>query len=200
MAFWLKPALYALLGAATGAMVAACVLFLPLEDVPSFRLFGRCVGMVTASECKGLSLEYYLFPGLIFGLAFGILLSASGKLVFRGVAFALAAVVSNALAVAAWTAIADPISDFLGQDATGDRVFLVTGAIAGALGGGLLGYGAPRLLRIAGWLWLLAVGAALGLLLPLVGRSMSGFFAFYILWQAGYAAMLGVLVRRGSKI
>src|ERR1700689_1301294 len=107
----MKPALYALLGAATGAAAAACVLFLPLEDVPGFRLFGRCVGMVTAGECKGLSLEYYLFPGLIFGLAFGILLCASGKLNLRaGLAFALAAFLSNALAVTIWTATADPIS------------------------------------------------------------------------------------------
>ncbi len=174
----MRLALYAILGAVTGALAAAGVLYLRLGDLPG----------------GWLSAEFYLYPGLIFGLAFGILFWAQGRLKpASAVAFALAATVSNALAVVTWTAIDEPIASLLHAEDTGDMMFAVTGVIAGAVGGGLLGYCAARLLRVAGWPRLLAAGAALGLLLPLV-QSKPGFFAFYILWQAGYAATMATIV------
>lgn len=175
----IRLALHAILGAATGAVAAGGILNLPLGNVPGNRL----------------SWEFYLYPGLIFGLAFGIAFWFRGRLTLVGAtAFAAAATVSNALAVLAWTAIDDPAGALLGAEATSDRVFCVTGAIAGAIGGGLLGYGTGRLLGAAGWPRLLAAGAALGLLLPLV-QSEAGFFAFFSLWQAGYAATMATLKR-----
>jgi hypothetical protein len=195
----MRTVLYALLGAATGALAAAAILFFPLTlgEVPGIRLFGSCIGLAMGDDCNGLSPEYYLAPGLVFGVAFAVVLLAGGWLKPGGaVAFALVAVVSNSLAVAVWVATADPIGKLLSQDATGSIVFGVTGAIAGAGGGGLLGFGAARLLHIAGWPRLLAAGAVLGLGLPLVWQSEIGFFAFYVLWQAGYAAMLADTTRR----
>ena len=174
----MRLARYAILGAVTGALVAACVSYLRLGDSP-----GSLVPKA-----------FYLYPGLIFGLAFGILFWAEGRLKPVGaIAFALAATVSNALAVVAWTTTDEPIASLLGAEETADLMFAVTGGIAGAVGGGLLGYGAKHLLKVAGWPRLLAAGAGLGLLLPLV-QSKAGFYAFYILWQAGFAATMATIV------
>jgi hypothetical protein len=172
----MRLARYAILAAATGALTATSILYLQLG---------------TGSRHSG---EFYVYPGLIFGLAFAILLWAEGRLKPAGaIAFALAATVSNVLAVAVWTVTDDPIASLLHADDTSDVTFAVTGVIAGAFGGGFLGYGAGFLLRVTGWPRLLAAGAALGLLLPLI-QSQPGFYAFYILWQAGYAATLATLV------
>jgi hypothetical protein len=176
----MRAALYAILGSLTGAVAAAAVLYLRLGDLPG----------------SWLSEEFYLYPGLIFGLAFGILFWVEGRLKPVGaVAFALAATVSNALAVVAWTTTDKPIASLLGAEDTGDMMFGVTGGIAGAVGGGLLGCCAGLLLRVTGWPRMLAAGAALGLFLPLV-QSQTGFYAFYVLWQAGYAATMATVGTR----
>lgn len=176
----MRPTLYAILGAVTGVLAAAGVLYLKLGDLPG----------------DWLSVEFYVYPGLIFGLAFAVLFWMEKRLKPVGaIALAFAATVSNALAVAAWTLIDHPVASLLGKEDTGSITFAATGAIAGAVGGGLLGYSAARLLRVAGWPRLLAAGAALGLLLPLV-QSQAGFFAFFILWQAGYAATMATVVTR----
>jgi len=47
----------------------------------------------------------------------------------------------------------------------------------------------PAAERMSRRQWL-AAGAALGLLLPLLPMFHGGEFAFYILWQAGYAVAL----------
>jgi hypothetical protein len=174
-----RPVLYALVGGASGAVAAACILFLRLGDLPRLSL----------------PVEFYVYPGLIFGLAFGIILfRAENRLKPIGAAaFALAAMISNALAVATWTAIDDPIATLLDTEQTGDLMFGITGVIAGAVGGGLLGYCARLLQTVTAWPRLMAAGAGLGLLLPLV-QSEPGFFAFYILWQAGYAATFATIL------
>ena len=56
------------------------------------------------------------------------------------VAFAIAATLGNAAAVFAWTAIVDPAGALLDAFASVYAVFALTGAIAGAIGGGLLGF------------------------------------------------------------
>ena len=175
----MRLVLYGLVGGASGAVAAACVLFLRLGDLPHLAL----------------PTEFYLYPGLIFGVAFGIILSwREGRLEPIAVlGFALAAAVSNALAVATWTAVDDPIGSLLKAEETGTMMFGITGPIAGAVGGGLLGYSARWLLGAVAWPRLLTAGAALGLLLPLV-QSEPGFFAFYILWQAGYAATMASII------
>ena len=142
-----------------------------------------------------LPAEFYLYPGLIFGLAFGIVLTLveDRSKPVAAVAFALAATLANALAVATWTATDEPIGSLLGAERTGNVMFGITGALAGAVGGGALGYFAQCLRSITAWPRLLAAGAALGLFLPLI-QSEAGFFAFFILWQAGYGAAMAALV------
>ena len=111
-------------------------------------------------------------------------------------AFAFAALVSNALAVLAWNQTDKPVAALLGHDNLSDLVFAITGAIAGAVGGGALSFCAARLLKVTGWPRLLAAGAALGLALPLAMQSQTDFYAFYVIWQAGYAATLATLAPR----
>ncbi len=174
-----RLALYAVLGAASGAVAATCILYLRLSDLPH----------------PSLPAEFYLYPGLIFGLIFGFILfwmdNTARPLGAAG--FALAATVSNALAVTFWTTTNEPIASALGAVDSSDVMFSLMGAMAGAIGGGLLGYSSRWLLKVTAWPRLLATGAALGLFLPLV-QSEAGFFAFFILWQAGYAATMATVV------
>ena len=57
----MRLALYPMLGAITGALAAACILNLRLDELPG--------GWVSE--------EFYLYPGLIFGVAFAILFGRS---------------------------------------------------------------------------------------------------------------------------
>jgi len=177
----MKPVLYAFLGAVTGTLAAVCILHVRLDDLPGFWR----------------SSEFDLFPGVIFGLVFGSVFWAEGRLKPIGViAFVLAATISNALAVIAGDAVDRPVAALLGAEDTSDLVFGLSGMIAGALGGGLLGYTSERLLRVSGWWRLMAAGGALGPLLLFGLRSHSGLYAFYIVWQAGYAATMATMGAR----
>lgn len=183
--------LMALLGAVTGALAAAAVDLVPLRDVGGIVLFGHCFGMRRVNECAGAPGAFYLFPGLIFGVGFAALLWWQRRLRLPdAIAFAIAATLANAAAVFVWTAIVDPMDALLEAFASVYSLFALTGAISGAVGGGLLGFSARRLLGVRGWPGVTATGAALGLLLPLLTAVRGGEFPFYILWQAGYAAAL----------
>lgn len=182
--------LLALLGAVTGAFTAAAVDLVPLRDAGGIELFGHCLGMRRVNGCIGAPEAFYLFPGLIFGIGFGIALLWRRQLRIPDTAgFVVAAILANAVAVFAWTAIVDPANAVLEAFASVYALFALTGAVAGAIGGGLLGLCALKLLG-AGWGRVTASGAALGLLLPLLIVVRGGEFPFYMLWQAGYAAVL----------
>jgi hypothetical protein len=79
-------------------------------------------------------------------------------------------------------------------------VLALAGVIAGAVGGGLLGSITACLISVRERLWPLAVGAALGLLVPVaVEWDAFGIFVFYILWQGGYAAALAPVVSPAKR-
>ena len=184
--------LFAVLGAITGGLAAAAVNLMPLGDAAGIELFGHCFGIRRGvNQCTGSPGAFYLFPGLIFGVGFAVLSWSQRRLrLADAVAFAIAATLANAVAVFVWTAMFDPADALLEAFTSIYGLFALTGAIAGAIGGGLLGFCALRLLGAHGWLGVTASGVALGLFLPLLFAFRGGEFPFYILWQAGYAAVL----------
>lgn len=133
-------------------------------------------------------------PGLVSGATFGIvlwhrrLLSAARALIYLA-----AATFANAAAVFAALFVVDPLTSMIGEGAA----IVVSGIIAGALGGGLLAGVTTLLLPIAGWWLLMAAGSLLGAALPiLVDGEDVGAFVFYALWQGGYAAALAASLPR----
>jgi len=186
----------ALLGAATGGASALAILaFSRLIEAPGIEVLGVCIGLRLFAMCNGADLTVYVLPGLLFGVPFAGVFLASGRLSLPGgIVFGLTSVIANAAAVAASLAA----RDLLGHVVHGPLQLAVTGAIGGAVGGGLLALGVRRLLVPLAWMRPWAVGTALGLLLALWETGV-GMFAFYILWQAGYAAALaGVPPRRSD--
>ncbi len=160
--------------------------------VPGVDLFGVCIGLRGMGRCGGLDGTFYLFPGLAFGLAFaGVFLLTRRCRVSGAVAFCVGTLVAHALAITATlTAL-----NFVAGVGPGRTPFAISGLVGGALGGGTLAWVARRLLTLAGWLRLAAMGSALGLLLPLVDWDV-GLLAFYALWQAGYAGTLAAALPR----
>lgn len=72
-----------------------------------------------------------------------------------------------------------------------DVPFATAGAIAGAAGSLVLGAAATVLFPGSRIGWPVAVGSALGLLVPLVSEvEIVGVFLFYIAWQGGYSIAL----------
>lgn len=181
---------FALLGGFSGALAAAAADLLRFGDAPGFWVFGHCVGL-GGPDCRGTAAGLYLYPGLVFGLVFAVLLVARARLRFSGaVAFATIATLANAVAVVVWTALFVPLGRlFEGMEYDSQLIFAVGGAAAGACGGGLLGYPGRRLLGLGGGLGPTLGGGGLGLLLPLLLPMLHG-YAFYIVWQGGYAAAL----------
>ena len=181
---------YLALGAITGTLSAAAT-FLPLGDAPAPTLFGYCFGIDSPRpRCDGIELSFYLFPGLIFGLAFAGIEKRRGRLAAPGAAvLVLASGIGNALATALCVGLFLPLSTLIGLD--GSRMGLaLTGALSGAIGGGVLSLAAKRVCgaRVGRSV---AVAAVLGLLVFLVPEwQVAGSFVFYIVWQAGYAAAL----------
>lgn len=181
-----------IIGGLTGALSGAILTYLKIGALPGIVILGACIGLGTAGDCNGLELSTYIAPGLIFGIVFGYLLRRSGKLGTAGaVWFALASFVGNFLAVMVAVNVFDSIKPLFGDVELPAE--LVAGFVAGAVGGGLLGRATAALIPGVRWLRLLAVGAVLGLLLPLALSNkldLVGLFLFYIIWQGGYAAML----------
>jgi hypothetical protein len=182
---------YLALGAVAGAVSAAAV-FLPLGDAPAPKVLGYCFGIdYPIPRCDGIEVSFYLLPGLIFGIAFAGSEAWHGRLSpTRAIAFLVASGVGNAVATALCVGLTVPISAWLAID--GDIPVALAGAISGAIGGGL-----PRVvakLVCSARVWRsVAAAACLGLLVPLVPEwPVGGRFVFYIVWQAGYAAALGV--------
>jgi hypothetical protein len=155
---------------------------------------GGIVGAVLSDDHNISGLTLYLLPGLVFGLAFGPLLAWSGSSrPWNAAVFAAAAVGANAVAVLAAINLLDPVEKIVHGE--GLWALVVVGIIAGAIGGGLLG-GVTALLAIARQgLWLTLAGALLGAFLPIFLQwEGTGAFVFFMLWQAGYAGALALVL------
>ena len=195
---------FSLLGAVSGALATAVAYVLHLGTAPGLMLFGNCFGVdYRDGRCNGAPGTTYVYPGLVFGLLFALFLRRAGKLRWPGAAlFAVAAAIANAVAVFVFATTFAPTEWWLGPEIRSlpgsEDIWVqmgLPGAIAGATGAGLLGLIALRLLGAVGWFRVTAVGALLGPLVNLIGRFHVGAFyvgdfAFYIIWQAGYAAVL----------
>ena len=179
---------FGLLGAVSGGLAGGSV-YIPVGELPGFELLGLCVGVRALSSCGGFMLSAFVFPGLVFGVVFGIALECLALLRRQGaVMFAAGATIAYVVAVA--TALM--AMDVIGSD---QPALAVIGGAVGALGGGLLAGLAVPLLRLDSWTKPALVGAALGGLLPLWQWEI-GMIAFYVVWQAGYAAALAAELPR----
>jgi hypothetical protein len=189
-----RPIAFALLGLLTGAAAAGCT-FMRLGDVAPFEIGGYCLGVlpITGAHCGGIDAAVYVFPGLVFGVVFGPLLRLRRQLSLGGVAaYAAGSCLGNAVAVAVCISALHPIDDILPFDIL-ELDIAIAGIIAGAVGAGLLGTFFALLDRAAGRLLPIAVGAGLGALTPLVIMIDDfGVFAFYMIWQGGYAAAVAI--------
>jgi hypothetical protein len=184
------------LGVASGALSAAAS-FIPLGRAPAPTVFGRCLGLGVVNGCNGIDLAYYLFPGLIFGVAFAGMLKRRRNIAGgQAAAFVLASGAANATAVFVCLALVDPLQNAL---ITSDLGIAICGAIAGAIGGGLLAEAMRRLFPGASLGASVAAGAVLGLgVLAMTSLEQPGVFLFYIVWQAGYAVALAASLPAGA--
>jgi hypothetical protein len=195
---WLRtqPAVFGLRGVATGAVTAAACTVAKLGEVEPIAISGYCLGVqvsgagvMQGGACTGIDGAFYLFPGLVFGIAFGLLLHRRGRLSRSGaIGYALAAVVGNAVAVTVCISALHPLNDLLPFD-NPVLDLAVAGIIAGAAGGALLGVIFRALYRGGSIRPGILVAGALGMLAPLIiSFDARGGFAFYMIWQGGYAA------------
>jgi hypothetical protein len=167
-----------------------------------FAGLGAMTGAVAAAVGIGAGFHWltlYVVPGLVFGLAFATLLDRQ-RLMRRGRAalYVAAAVLGNAAAVYTAMQVLETVDTVVRGGIVG---LAVSGGIAGAVGGGLLAAAAVPPLRLAHWPLLATAGASLGALLPLLVEGQeAGTVAFYVIWQAGYAAALAVLLPRTEAI
>lgn len=132
---------------------------------------------------------FYIAPGLVFGLIVGGALWRDRLLPgVRWLGYAVAAGMANAVAVLLAVRGVDPVLRLVGNEHV--AVALI-GLVAGAVGGGLLGVASRWLIGARRWGWAAGVGGLFGVLLPvLVEGGALGALAFYVLWQAGYAAVI----------
>lgn len=192
----MRVILFAALGAATGAAALELVYLLPNDH-----------SIIATAPA-------YVIPGLVFGIAFGVVLLRLEFLRATGaVAYTTVSTLSHAAASYLAIAIIDPISSVLpissaletpfGTAAArvfriyGIADFSVTGFIASVVGGGLLAGATALLIRRLQWPLLIVAGAVLGAFLPLIDLHSSsgvGVFLFYAIWQAGYAATLAAIL------
>src|SRR5579872_911889 len=142
--------------------------------------------------------NFYLLPGLIFGVVFAlVLIWRCGIAPMPAILFAILAVAANVLAVHAAVQMLVQIE---GSDPVewSKPTLAVVGALSGGLGGGVLALAGVVLVGLRHWYRLPAIGAACGLALPLLLVSEAGFFAFYLIWQGGYGAVLGACMLNTS--
>ena len=181
---------YCGVGAVSGLLSAAAIVFLHLGDVEAPEVAGYCFGMRVSNKCGGVDATLYLFPGAVFGILFGAMLLWVKQDAFgRVCAFAGASWVANAFAVFVCVWLTDALGDLLQIDFL--NLPALAGAIAGAAGGALLGFSAKALALGLILRRSIVAAAALGLLVPLVLIwETAGIFIFFVIWQAGYAAAL----------
>jgi hypothetical protein len=162
-------------------------------------LLGTISGAISAAGITAYSppdslrlLLIFFLPGLVFGLIIGPALAFRGwltpKRVPIWVVFAMLGHFAAAMCCTALTwrfEAALPITE--------ESAALIAAALAGTLGGGVLAGGNRLLVPGAKWIAPTIIGGALGLLValhdlgPFLGR-----LTFYAIWQAGYAAALGI--------
>lgn len=194
-----KRLIFALIGAGSGAASAAAT-FVRLGDVAGPELFGRCLAMHIGGRCSGVDLSLYLFPGIVFGVAFAIrLASCDGVEPFRAAVLAIVSGFANAFAVLVCLALIDPVGNLIGSDSL-IPVFSIAGATAGAAGSLVLSTAWMALAGRGSWTRSILAGAACGLLLPVAIMVSGGMFPFFIAWQAGYAAALASSVNRLAPV
>jgi hypothetical protein len=193
-------------GQRPGIAAAACTQ-VQVGEIAPFDIAGYCLGtpisgagVMKAGACSGIDGAIYLFPGLVFGVVFGPLLHWRRRLSRSGaVLYALVAAVANAVAVMLCVSALHPVDDLLPFD----NLILdlaAAGIIAGAGGGALLSMFLAALDRGNVDRLAIAVAAALGALTPLViVFDYLGVYAFYMIWQGGYAAAVAISVRVGPN-
>jgi len=168
-------------------------------------LLFAALGAVTGSAAIELTdlvsagSSLYVFPGFVFGLAFGAVLYRL-KLVGLpgGAVYLLTSTLSHAAAVFLAIAILKSVESMFGHD---DNInFAVIGFIAGGLGSAFLGGATAFLIRCRRWPLLIVAGAVLGAVLPLIKLDdIGGPYLFYAIWQAGYAATFAALLPRAGQ-
>lgn len=162
----------------------------------SWRLAG--LGAVAGAITGGIGVAfggkhmldvYYTAPGLVFGVIVGGALWRDRLLTsVRLLIYVVAAALSNALAVLLALRSVDPVSRLVSNEYA---ALATIGLLAGAVGGGLLGLASWWLIGARRWRWAVGAGALFGALLPvLVHGEVLGALVFYVLWQAGYAAVI----------
>src|SRR5258708_27375890 len=191
-------AVFAVVGALTGAIAAACT-FYQIGEFHGIAVGGYCFGLqaTPSSTCGGIDGAIYIFPGLVFGLVFGPLLYFCRRLSAAGAAaYVLAAFAANVAAVSLCISAMHPVDDLLPFDNLVLDI-AISGVIAGAVGGGLLGAAVAAFNAAVGRALPIAVAAGLGVLAPLVIMfDYLGVFAFFIVWQSGYAAAVAASLPR----
>src|SRR5258708_18100146 len=60
-------------GAVSGLLSAAIIVFYHMGDVAAPEVAGYCFGLRMSSHCEGVDGAVYVFPGLIFGVLFAAL-------------------------------------------------------------------------------------------------------------------------------
>jgi len=189
---------FGVFGTLTGAIAAACT-FYQIGEFYGIAIGGYCFGLqpTPSSKCGGIDGAIYIFPGLVFGIVFGPLLYFSERLSAAGaVAYVLAAFAANAVAVSVCISLMHPVDALLPFDNLTLDV-AISGVIAGAVGGGLLGAALAALNPAARRALPVTIAAALGMLTPLVIMfNAVGVFAFFIIWQSGYAAAVAASLPR----
>jgi hypothetical protein len=166
---------FALFGGLAGALAASACGFIRIGEAAVVEIAGYCFGMkaMSTSACQAIDGAFYLFPGMT---------------AMAAAVYAAAATVANALAVFVCVSLQHPLDDLLPFDNPILNLAL-SGAIAGAIGGGLLAVTHARLDGAVRLRLHIGVASGLGLLAPLVIMSdYLGLYAFYMIWQGGYAA------------
>ena len=164
--------------------------------------FVNFASMVRGTEFTALSVA----PGLVFGLAIGLLLHHRRKVGgIRYVGYVAAA--GLAYFCAYHVAFYVDQTFFTWGFPSGEVVvgFVVSGILAGLVGGLLLGLVTIRLLHVPARValrWSVGVGGAAGALLGITTHDNTEwgwtYLAFFVLWQGAYAASLAPLLRQVS--
>jgi hypothetical protein len=179
------------LGAASGLLSGAIIVFCHMGDFAAPEVAGYCFGLRESGGCKGIDTTFYLFPGTIFGVLFAAMRCRRGWIGFgRFIGFVCASGFANAVAVFVCVWLTDRLGDALNIDFL-DLPMAIAGAIAGAAGGALLGGAAGIVFPELRLRRSVIAASVLGLLVPLVVTwEIAGVFLFFAIWQAGYAAAL----------